>query len=254
MRPSQIFISYANKTDGEKVWKLKRVLDNHFGLDETVFIAPDGVGWGNKPFQDIKNAIRNCDVFVMILTDAYHTASFTEQEAGMALGFGKKIVPIMFDKDAVPHGWVRELSQGKLIDENMKDNHLLRELYGALLDVDLDRLALTDIIDEFSKAKKRDVDIFWAEKMLKFDHFTDTELKRLQEICKGKGGDGADHAMNMINDIFFKHKYPLLCSRHKVEMVEKSFNENGKNVHGLTCPYFDHSIPDLEKYAKNIDS
>ena len=102
------FISYAATDENKEiVGKLKKRLDE-FGLN--VFAAHDDIGGGRQWVDKIIEEIRECDLFLALITKEYHERGFTEQELGMAIYAGKPIICITVDNIS-PKGFAETLYQ-----------------------------------------------------------------------------------------------------------------------------------------------
>jgi len=98
----RFFISYHH-SDGRLAGKIKESLEE-YGAE--VFVAHDdlqgGVAWQNEVLRSLKQA----DVFVAVLTPNFRSSKFTDQEIGVAVSEQKLIIPLMVDRDSVPHGFI----------------------------------------------------------------------------------------------------------------------------------------------------
>lgn len=102
------FISYAATDENKKiVGDLKKRLDE-FGLN--VFAAHDDIGGGKQWVDKIIEEIRECDLFLALITKEYHERGFTEQELGMAIYAGKPTICITVD-NVSPKGFAETLYQ-----------------------------------------------------------------------------------------------------------------------------------------------
>lgn len=101
---NKTFISYAYTENNKiSVDELARSL-GAFGLD--VFVAPDGIGGGERWAKTIIKEIRESDLFLALITKEYHEHEFTEQELGMAIYADKRI--ICLTDGGKPGGFVKD--------------------------------------------------------------------------------------------------------------------------------------------------
>lgn len=103
MYPSSIspFISHADE-DRELAGKLKTALSSYM-LDG--FVAHDDLSGGEDWRKALIDEIGKCDIFLILLTQHYHKANFTDHEAGIAICLDKPILPISLD-GTVPYGLI----------------------------------------------------------------------------------------------------------------------------------------------------
>lgn len=96
-----IFISYA-QTDIDLAKTLKKML-SEYNFD--VFLAADDIHGGDKWEYVLRDKIKNCDVFLPLLSQNYHQGNLPDQEFGIAHGCGDKILPIRLDQTK-PYGFM----------------------------------------------------------------------------------------------------------------------------------------------------
>jgi nucleoside 2-deoxyribosyltransferase len=106
------FLSHAY-VDREIAGELRKKLRD-FRID--VFVAHDDIEGGEEWMNMLIREIKACDIFLVLLTKEYHTANFTEQEAGAAVALGKPVIPISLNK-AIGHGFVTKYQYNKLTSE-----------------------------------------------------------------------------------------------------------------------------------------
>ena len=97
---SKIFISHSHlekKIAGEIKSQVEK-----FGT--SAFVAHEDI----RPTREWQDAIienlKQCDVFLAILTSNFQNSNWTDQETGIALGLGKVIIPIRID--IAPYGFI----------------------------------------------------------------------------------------------------------------------------------------------------
>jgi len=93
--PIQIFLSYSHKSK-----KLAHELEE--GLESfefSVFLAHEDIS-PSKPWRkEIRKNLRDCQVFVPILTKGFEESDWTDQETGIALARKKKIIPLKVNRN-----------------------------------------------------------------------------------------------------------------------------------------------------------
>ena len=88
-----VFISYSSK-NRELVHKIVRVLE-HIGV--SYWKAPDMIPVGSNYAREIPRAIRECDLFLLILSKESQESVWVEKEVDSAICYKKNIVPFKID-------------------------------------------------------------------------------------------------------------------------------------------------------------
>lgn len=96
----KIFLSYSH-LDKRLAGKIKTYL-RQYGLK--VFLAHDDIEPSEEWADKILEELRDCDVFMPILTKHFNKSNWTDQETGCALILNKLILPLKGDVD--PHGFI----------------------------------------------------------------------------------------------------------------------------------------------------
>lgn len=98
--PIHAFLSYSHK-NRKLARRLKEGLAE-FGIE--AFLAHDDIAVSERWRQVILKKLRDCEIFIPILTDAFMESDWTDQEAGFALARGKRVVPLKVDVG--PYGFI----------------------------------------------------------------------------------------------------------------------------------------------------
>jgi hypothetical protein len=101
----KVFISYSTN-DSPVVEYVRRLLTNP---QVEVFIAEYSVAPGSQLNETIVNAIKNCDLFVLLWSRNPQFAEYVPQEIGIARGNNKPILPIVWDDGIQLPGFIKEL-------------------------------------------------------------------------------------------------------------------------------------------------
>jgi len=96
----KIFLSYSS-LDYEQAKNLKEFLEA-FGMD--VFLAHTSIEPSKTWEEEIYKSLKECDVFIPLLTNNFKNSKWTDQECGIAYNEGKKIIPLMID--LTPYGFL----------------------------------------------------------------------------------------------------------------------------------------------------
>ena len=95
------FLSHADK-ERETAGSLKEKLRS-YGID--VFVAHDDLEGGTEWMSRLYAEIKECEIFLILVSENYHSSNFTDQELGMALSYEKPIIPICIDS-TIPYGFM----------------------------------------------------------------------------------------------------------------------------------------------------
>lgn len=105
MKNLKVFISYSSQ-DKYLSGLFKRCFEEYAGF--SVFLAHEDIvpalEWELKIIKNLKEA----DVVIPLITDSYRTSEFTDQELGMALAWGKIIIPIKLS-NINPYGFIKKI-------------------------------------------------------------------------------------------------------------------------------------------------
>lgn len=89
-----VFISYSSK-DKKLVGKIVKLLDR---AGVTYWIAPDMIPVGSNYAREIPRAIRECEMFLLILSKESQESVWVEKEVDSAICCKKNIVPVKIDE------------------------------------------------------------------------------------------------------------------------------------------------------------
>jgi hypothetical protein len=102
-----IFLSYSHKSK-RLAHELKEGLE---AFDFDVFLAHEDIK-PSKPWRrEIRQNLRNCQVFIPLLTKGFLESEWTDQETGFALALKKMIIPLKIHQN--PHGFIGSLQAVK---------------------------------------------------------------------------------------------------------------------------------------------
>lgn len=103
MKTIKAFISYSS--DEKKIaGVLKVFLQELCGYE--VFTAHDDMIPATDFKDEIIAAIKDADFFIPLISELFSRSVYTDQEVGMAIGLGKKIIPVKFNKN--PYGFISD--------------------------------------------------------------------------------------------------------------------------------------------------
>ena len=95
------FLSHADK-ERKIAGSLKEKIQS-YGID--VFVAHDDLEGGTEWMSRLHMEIKECEIFLILVSKNYHSSNFTDQELGMALAYEKPIIPICIDS-TIPYGFM----------------------------------------------------------------------------------------------------------------------------------------------------
>lgn len=166
----RIFLSYSNK-DRNLSGELKEKLENH-GLE--AFLAHEDIEPSKEWEEEIIRNLKECDVFIPIVSENFKESKWTDQESGFAFAEDKFIIPI--DIGLVPYGFIGRYQALKF---NGDINHACNEIidiiikspiYGKVKDFFIKRFVESK---HFSEANDR------AEALKVIESFTEDQINRI---------------------------------------------------------------------------
>lgn len=117
--PITIFLSHADE-DRVIARKIANEMKKH---SVNVFVAHDDIEVGTSDWEIVlKDNIIQCDTFVVLLTENFHKAQYTDHEVGIAYALKKRIFPIRFDSTEV-YGFLTKI-QAKKISPEIDSNEI----------------------------------------------------------------------------------------------------------------------------------
>jgi len=102
LKTLRLFISYSSE-DKHLTGEIKEELES-YGLD--VFVAHDDIEGGDNWEEETKNNLNMCDILLLILSKNFKQSDYTDQETGMALAWGKKIISLKVE--IPPYGFANK--------------------------------------------------------------------------------------------------------------------------------------------------
>lgn len=89
-----VFISYSSK-DFDKVNRVKHILEEN-GI--SCWMAPKNIPAGSNYAKEIPIAIKNCKVFLLMITSKSQTSQWVPKEIGLALSEYKCVIPLVIEE------------------------------------------------------------------------------------------------------------------------------------------------------------
>ena len=100
------FISFSSR-DEPIAKEVFSILTSH---NVTVFLAPLSLGPGDRWSEEIKSQLRQSSWVIFLASSDACASSYAQQEIGMAIALGKRLVPVVWDMapSQLP-GWLKEV-------------------------------------------------------------------------------------------------------------------------------------------------
>jgi len=102
--PHLVFISHSHK-DKELATQIKDELESRLSLQ--AFVAHEDIRPTQEWQETILEKLRECDVFLALLTKHFQKSNWTNQETGIAFSLHKIIIPIKIEVN--PYGFISRL-------------------------------------------------------------------------------------------------------------------------------------------------
>ena len=148
--PIEIFLSHADKD--KKI--AKRLADELSNYGLKVFVAHEDIVIGDKWESTLFNKIKECDLFMALLSENFHSARYTDHEVGIAYGLQKIIFPIRID-DTMPYGFMSKF-QAKKISPEISKNEITKLFFTMVSKSEKGVEMINRMIDEFAKSSSFD--------------------------------------------------------------------------------------------------
>ena len=107
-----VFISYSSK-EYEKIAPIKTLLDNN---NISYWMAPEAIPAGSNYAKEIPSAIKECKVFLLILSPNTQESKWVPAEIEMAVNLGKTIIPFTIEQCELKDEFNFMLSRSQRID------------------------------------------------------------------------------------------------------------------------------------------
>lgn len=169
----EIFLSHANK-DKKIAKKLAEELGN-YGMK--IFVAHEDIKIGEKWETILFNKIKECDLFVVLLSQNFHEAKYTDHEVGIAYGLNKFIFPIRID-ETVPYGFISKF-QAKKISSEIEGDEVVKIFYSMVSKSEKGLEMMNNLIEEFSESESFSIANNLTSILSQYADFSDDQLNRI---------------------------------------------------------------------------
>jgi hypothetical protein len=195
----KFFISYAAKATKELAGEVKENLELYDGLE--AFVAHDDIKPGTKWEEEILEALVSSDYFLPIQTEELIASSWCQQEAGIAVAKGIKIVPLIpYPGGCDPVGFYAKFQ-------------------GAKLRVNAVEASIKSFLEEQKILTEEEE-----------EHEVARDIKN-QLILFKNSGSWSEAGTNTYNLL----KYEDVLSKAQIKQIAKAASENGEIKHSFAA-------------------
>lgn len=145
--PIEVFLSHA---DEDKAIA-RRIADALEKYQVKTFAAHDDIDAGDDWETTLINKIRDCDLFVALLSENFHNAHYTDHEVGIARGLNRPIIPIRIDNTS-PYGFMSKFQAKKIPADVMKEDEIADLVHSMATVTEKGRSIIDNLIKEFTYA------------------------------------------------------------------------------------------------------
>lgn len=173
----ETFISYASnykKTAG----KIKEYLDK-YGFN--CFLAHEDIPPQTKWPARILRVLKQCDLFLPLLTSGFTESFFCQQETGFAYCRGVEILPIMISR--APMGMIADY-QAVRFNKNEFDTSCWKIVKHVAKKQSISEPVLDSLIEWFGESATYDTATERAKKILNEFSFTPDQIKKIRQHIK----------------------------------------------------------------------
>ncbi len=146
LAPIEIFISHSAK-DKKIARKLADELNNYA---INTFVAHDDIEVGENWEKTLVGKIKECDLFIALLSKNFHTSQYTDQEVGIAHVIGKPIFPVRID-ETIPYGFMSKL-QAKKVSAEIDKDEITKLFFTMASKSEVGTVMINNLIEEFCES------------------------------------------------------------------------------------------------------
>ena len=173
-----VFLSHAF-VDRDIAADIKENMSRN-GID--VFLVHDDIEPGENRSTILKDELKSRSIFLALITKNYHDADYMDQEFGMALAYGKPILPILINGE--PRGFMNEIQHVKITPSKMVTASLALKVFKLHTKDEAKLLEL--MLAGFSKSATFAEANFWVESMSPYKDRLSTSDKDHIKTLLGK--------------------------------------------------------------------
>jgi hypothetical protein len=174
----RIFLSYST-INKRAVGKLKNELEKY---PFECFLAHEDIVPSQTWEKTIVRQLRNCDVFVPILTKEFCDSDWTDQECGIAFALNKFVLPVCYRTD--PYGFISQYQALKASNKRGGEIEIARNIVLSLIERKELRNKLRDLlISLFTQAGSWIEAGKQSEFLLKLLPFSDRQMNNILQAA-----------------------------------------------------------------------
>lgn len=173
-----IIETFLSHSDEDK--KIARKLSDNLEIyGFNVFVAHDDIEIGDEWEKTLIEKIKNCELFLVLLTKNFHGARFTDHEIGIATAFNKQIFPIRLD-DTKPYGFMAKF-QAKKISSNIDHNEIRNLAEHLVKFIDEGKNVIDRIIEKLENARSFSEANYATEVLFEYTNFTYKQINKIAQ-------------------------------------------------------------------------
>lgn len=138
---ADVFISYSSK-DFTNVSAIKSVLEIN---NIKCWMAPSSIPIGSSYANEIPVAIRNCRMFLLMLSTRSQESQWVQKEVSLALGYGKTVLPFMLENCELTESFNFFLTDVQRYNAYESQSEILKELIDRISSQPTKRIAVKNV-------------------------------------------------------------------------------------------------------------
>jgi hypothetical protein len=171
----EVFLSHADE-DKKIAGKLANQLKKY---DFSVFVAHDDIAIGEEWESTLRERITKCDIFLVLLSNNYHKASYTDQEIGIALSLNKRIFPVRID-ETMPYGFMTKY-QAKKISSEINSEEISDLAEKMMVFSQEGNKIIDDLIEKLEASDSFEEANFISEDLFRYSKFSNEQINKIAE-------------------------------------------------------------------------
>jgi len=175
MIPITTFLSHADEDKG-----IARKFVNELEIHNfNVFVAHDDIGIGEEWENKLKNEIYNRELFLVLLSENFKNANFTNHEVGIATAYNKRIFQIRID-NTEPYGFMSRY-QNKKINPEIDSDEITKLANELMVYTEEGKKIIDELIKELHNSQSWPESNAIARKLFNFTNFTPEQINNIAD-------------------------------------------------------------------------
>lgn len=147
------------------------------------FVATHQITPAQEWLPELESELRSCDALTAVLSPAFRSSQWTDQEIGFALACRHKIIPLQTSVDGLPHGFLQRF-QGLLV-AGMSGRQIATRIFDVLYAYPDEQSRLADIVIAKLEAERSLPRInVWVRRLELLDHLDDGRLEMVERALQ----------------------------------------------------------------------